>query len=199
MSNSLQQGCDSVPSDYFDFIIGPLEELLQDQTRQLTDILEQLAILAVRFQRSYVEAFDIDWTQEFQTEVIFFERLCHMSSLQLAHLLTKSDIETFRSLRPQDILDHNEGVSNGPVRKVGMRWNRLCEAVQECVTTNYELGHSVDRLAEVNTFHPSPVQLLIMTTATIFCKELQLTRCCNMRSKSGFLLRTSSTVVVQIR
>ena len=171
MSNSLQQGCDSVPTDYFEFIIRPLEKLLQDQTRQLTDILEQLAILAVRFRRSYVEAVDIDWTQEFQTDVIFFERLCHMSSLQLAHFLTKSDIETFRTLRPQDILDHNQGVSNGPVRKVGMHWNRLCEAVQECVTTNYELGHSVGRLAEVNTFDPSPVQFADYDYSNYFLQE----------------------------
>ncbi len=149
MSNSLHQGLGSSPSHNLDFIVEPLQKLLQDQTRQLTDILEQLAILAIRFQRRYLDAMDIDWTQELRTDVTFFENLRHMSSLQLCNLMTGSDEMLFRKLCKQDIIDHYEGIGNDRVTKVGVRWDNLCRAVQECVLVDRQLGHSVTKLAEV--------------------------------------------------
>ncbi|KAI9702750.1 MAG: hypothetical protein M1836_007964 [Candelina mexicana] len=137
------------PHHTLDFIVQPLQQLLQDQTRQLTDILEQLAVLAVRFKHSYVDAVEIDWMQQFRTEVTFFEHLRHMSSMQLANLMTNSDVELFRKLRPQDIIDHAKGINNNQVKELGMRWNRLCEVVQECVIANSQLVHSISKVAEV--------------------------------------------------
>jgi len=154
VSTSLQQAHGSVaksdmPHHTLAFIVRPLQQLLQDETRQLTDVLEHLALLAVRFKHSYVDAVDIDWMQEFRTEATFFEHLRHMSSLQLANLMTNSDVESFRQLRPQDIIDHARGIDNNQVKELGVVWNRLCEVVQECVIANRQLGRSVGKVAQV--------------------------------------------------
>ena len=149
MSNSLHQGISTSPSHSLDFIVEPLQKLLKDTTRQLSDILEQLAILAIRFQHFYIEPVDIDWTQDFQTDVTFFEHLRHMSSLQLCNLMTGSDEELFRKLCRQDIIDNSEGIKNERIIKIGVRWNKLCRTVQECVIVDRQMGHSIGKLAEV--------------------------------------------------
>jgi len=72
--------------------------------------------------------------------------------------MTNSDEELFRKLCKQDIIDHSEGIENERVTKVGVQWDKLCEAVQECVIVDRQLGHSIVKLAEVCRSGPFLVQ-----------------------------------------
>ncbi len=171
MSNSLHQGLSNSPSQSLDFIVEPLQKLLQDQTQQLTDILGQLAILAIRFQQGYLDVVDIDWTQELRTEVTFFKNLRHMSSLELCNLMTNSDELLFRTLCKQDIIDRYEGIENANATEIGVRWDKLCRAVQECVLVDRQLGHSIAKLAQVCRLGPYLVQSADHDGSTYFLRK----------------------------
>lgn len=146
MSNTLHQGLSKPPSHTINFIVEPLQKLLQDRSRQPTDILDHLTIVDLRFKQCYVNAVHIDWTQELRTDVTFWEDLRYMSSRQLYDLRTRSDEELFRILCEKDIINYSK---NERVAVVSARWNKLCRDVWEYVIIDRRLGCYIRELAEV--------------------------------------------------
>lgn len=86
--------------------------------------------------------------------------------------MTNSDEELFRRLCKQDIIDYSEGIDNERVTKVGVRWDRLCRAVQECLIVNRRLGHSIGKLAEVCSSGSFLVQSADHDGSAYFLREI---------------------------
>lgn len=151
VSNSIQLhqstsiGGYSEPILEIDFIVEPLQELLETQDRPVTDILQQLAVLAVRFQRDYQWEEEIDWTQKFRTDTEFFRCIRGTSPSQLADSISECDLKAFRNLGPQSIIYQDD-----QLKSLALRWNRLSQEVLECVVASRQLGHKIADLAAVS-------------------------------------------------
>ena len=129
-SHHLYRGIASQPN--LEFIYGPLRDLFA-VPRDLTTILKQFAVLEARFERSYLQEEEINWTHNFDTNTDFFDRASAtaMSPQDLAKFLTASDLNAFKSLCPESIINYAEDESLQHMHK---RWNKLCQAAQESIT-----------------------------------------------------------------
>ena len=134
---------DALPQPNLDFILGPLRALPR---RNAVEILEQHAVLEVRFRRSFLYAHDIDWTRRFQTNVNLFNRVTKMPAQDLADQLTDSDLTAFRSLAPQSVIDEDVRF-----QQLNRRWDRQCLAISEILMTHRHLIHKVMDVCQVNS------------------------------------------------
>ncbi|KAG2421412.1 hypothetical protein HFD88_005387 [Aspergillus terreus] len=114
----------------FEFIAGPIQRLFTDLSPSLTDILKVLAVLSVRFQRTYVHAREMDWTRPFNVGFSFLEDLLAATSAKdFARTLTATDEGVFGKLTVQSILDE-DAVTTG----ILTQWEHLSLDVWECCT-----------------------------------------------------------------
>ena len=147
VSHSLQQLCNaSDPYQVLDFILGPIKELFVTNNRSLIHTLKRLAILAVRFEDTVVNAVSVDWTSPFSTNFSFLEEIENRTSEELAISVTDADYIHFNNLCPQDFLNH----SNGRRQQIGRLWQTLSSDIKECVIADRLLGSVVGRVARVS-------------------------------------------------
>lgn len=124
------------PETHFAFIIEPLREVLS-QHRALSDILQQLDALSVRFKRHYSDEF-IDWKQRWDILTPFLDLLRDSDTPVIS--TTRSDLLEFDKLKSLATLHGQikwnlncKSLSwNVHLQSLGVRWNSLCFAVEEC-------------------------------------------------------------------
>lgn len=122
------------PTVDFAFILNPLQKVLS-QHEPVSRIMQQLDILAVRFQRHYSDHF-LDRQRAFDIDTPLLTLLDQ--PIASAVLRTGDDLKEFRKLEDIDFssFGHDEGMiplsENMLLKSLGARWNSLCEAVEEC-------------------------------------------------------------------
>ena len=127
------------------FIYDPLRGLVRNQHRDLVGILKHLAVLETRFHRQYLRVEETDWTCDFDTDTDFFDRLATMSPRDLAGFLTESDLDVFRLLDPQSIIDE------GPhLQHMHRQWNKRCLTAQESIIVEIYLSARLADLAQAS-------------------------------------------------
>ncbi len=138
-----------------ELIYGSLRHIARNQHENLIGTLKRLAVLEVRFHRKYLREEEMDWTREFDTTTEFFDNITTMSPRELADSLTYSDIEEFRLLRPQNIIN-----GDSYLQHLHRQWNRRCQAAQECLAVGTRPSTLLTALAKASIFLPFGLKLL---------------------------------------
>lgn len=126
-------------------VYGPLRDLVRNQQGNLIGTLKHLAVLEARFQRRYLREEEMDWTCDFDTNTEFFDRITTMSPRDLAGFLTESDLEPFRLLNPENIINGDPHLQN-----IHRQWDRRCHAVQESIAAESYLTTRLVDLAQAS-------------------------------------------------
>ncbi|KAK1144883.1 hypothetical protein N8T08_004896 [Aspergillus melleus] len=114
----------------FEFIAGSIQELIKEHPPSLTAVLKVLSVLAVRYQRVYIHARDMNWFQPFDINYTFFEDLTEsISAVDFARTLTNADVRSFTVLTEQGLTDNDTAVAN-----LVSKWDDLSTVVWECCT-----------------------------------------------------------------
>ena len=151
VSESLRQvqshcpNLDVAPQPDLGFIYSPLRDLFRDHHQGLTGNLIKLAVLEARFQRQYSPEEKIDWTQSFNTNTDLFDSVTTLTPQDLADSLTESDEIAFESLHPRDIIREDSNF-----RHLHVRWNKLCQAVEEIIAVDGGLSPPLADLAKAS-------------------------------------------------
>ncbi len=128
-----------------ELVYGPLRDLVRNQHGNLVGTLKHLAVLEARFKRRYLREEEMDWTCDFDTNTEFFDRVTTMSPQALAGFLTESDIEAFRLLDPQNIIN-----GDSHLQDMHRQWDRRCQAVQESIAAESYLTARLVDLAQAS-------------------------------------------------
>lgn len=128
------------PRPDLSFIIEPLRTFIEHQDRTLKALLKHLAVLEIRFRRSYIDE-EVDWTRRFRTEAPFLELITKITPHELGSSLTDDDQLIFRPLSLESIVNQD-----CRLQSLNHRWNELFEAVVECAVVE---SHYIGALAKV--------------------------------------------------
>ncbi|KAL4884729.1 hypothetical protein BJY04DRAFT_169827 [Aspergillus karnatakaensis] len=111
----------------FDFIAAPIQRLFTEFTPVLASVLKVLAVLGIRFERTYLHSPEMNWTRPFSVGFSFLEDIITSTSTDdLARALTSADEREFGKLIEDQIFDH--GVAN----RLAIAWEVLSTDVWEC-------------------------------------------------------------------
>jgi hypothetical protein len=135
-----------MPQPDLGFILYPLREFFRHQHRNVVAVLKQLAVLEVRFRRSYSRVEDIDWTRHFRTNINLFKGINKIPSQELADLLTDRDSIAFLTLSPQSIISNDARFQH-----MNSQWNRLCLAALEFLIAYSHLSLIVADICKVSS------------------------------------------------
>ncbi|KAL9075870.1 MAG: hypothetical protein Q9161_001263 [Pseudevernia consocians] len=147
---------DAQPQPNFEFILGPLRALPR---RNAVEMLEQHAVLEVRFRRSYLNPQDTDWTRRFRTDVDLFNCVTKMPAQDLADQLTDGDLTAVRSLAPQSVIDEGDRF-----QQMNRRWDDQCLAISEFLIIHRHLIHKGINVCEMTSM---PFRLIHQLTSMI--------------------------------
>jgi hypothetical protein len=128
-------------SDALKIITRPLEELV-NKDQPLSETLEQLAVLDIRFNKRY--AFDIDWTSTSEIDTSLYDMLKTLKTRDLVRVLNASDVDRVRQLTVKGIMQHDEAC-----KEIGRQWDLLCQAVSERLCLSPSSVHKFLVCAEV--------------------------------------------------
>lgn len=143
---SNQSITDPQPPQY-ESTIRQLQDWLGRLHQDAVTALRELAVLDVRYQHLYLGEAEIDWSERFEMDVDFFQLVITTSPQELADTLTDLDVKEFPSLHRE--LDDN--IVKGPqLQHVNRRWNKLCKAAQESVTSEEHLSSPIADLAKAS-------------------------------------------------
>ncbi|KAA6413106.1 MAG: hypothetical protein FRX48_02850 [Lasallia pustulata] len=107
-------------------------------------MLEQHAVLEVRFRRSYLNPQDTDWTRRFRTDVDLFNCVTKMPAQDLADQLTDGDLTAFRSLAPQSVIDEGDRF-----QQMNRRWDDQCLAISKFLIIHRHLIHKAINVCQL--------------------------------------------------
>ena len=125
------------------------------KNQSLIETLKRLAILAVQFEETVVEAVHVNWTKPLSTEFSFLEDINRMDLKQMAISIMKADTVCFNHLCVQDFLEHE----NGPRKDIGRIWQTLSSDIKACVIADRGLGPVIGQVAKIN--EPQCMNLVI--------------------------------------
>lgn len=127
-SNNTDLSTESGPA--FEFIADPIQRLFKDLPPSLTSILKVLAVLGVRFQRTYVHTREMSWTKQFNVAFSFLEDvLAATSPSDFSRTLMSADEAIFGKLTVQGIME-----MDAVTKKIITQWDMLSLDVWECCT-----------------------------------------------------------------
>ncbi|KAL2808390.1 hypothetical protein BJX63DRAFT_35459 [Aspergillus granulosus] len=111
----------------FAFIAAPIQRLFRDLPQNLTSILKVLCVLGIRFERTYLHAREMKWSQPFSIVFFFLEDILNSTSAtDFARTLTTADEREFAGLIDQGTFDENLA------HRISVRWEKLSIDVWEC-------------------------------------------------------------------
>ena len=149
-------------------ICGPLRDLIQNQPGNLVRILKHLEVLEARFQRQYLQEEEMDWTCDFDTSTDFFDCVTTISPRNFAGFLTESDLDAFRLLDPQNIIN-----GDSYLQHMHRQWNRRCQAAQESIAAESYLSARLVDLAQASTsFDVDTLRMLTPQSGITYHTEL---------------------------
>lgn len=156
------------PGPAFEFIAGSIQELIKDHPPSLTALLKLLSVLAVRYQRVYIHARDMDWRRPFDIDHTFFEDLTEaISAVDFARTLTNADMRSFAVLTEQGIGD------NADMASLVTKWDDLSIVVWECCTALPQFIGTIQECVQVYLlfFNPSSSILTLISQALFLIRN----------------------------
>jgi hypothetical protein len=111
----------------FAFIAIPIQQLFETRSSSLSTIFKALSVLAVRFQKTYIQSSKMNWFEPFETSLPLLEDCLSASATDFAAALTQTDKCLFNRL-PRGT--HTE--EDAMVLEALIHWQRLIDSVREC-------------------------------------------------------------------
>ncbi|KAL4863783.1 hypothetical protein BDV12DRAFT_22373 [Aspergillus spectabilis] len=111
----------------FEFFAAPVQRLFIELPPILASVLKVLAVLGIRFQRTYLHSQEMNWFRPFSVSFSFLEDVLNSRSPEdFARNMTSADEEGFASLIEEGSFDHS--VAN----RLAVQWEALSIGVWEC-------------------------------------------------------------------
>jgi hypothetical protein len=111
----------------FAFISTPIQQLFKTRSSSLSTIFKVLSVLAVRFQRTYIQSSKMDWFEPFETSLPLLEDCLSSSATDFAEALTQTDNCLFDGLSRGTHIEEDALLSEALIH-----WQRLRNSVREC-------------------------------------------------------------------
>jgi len=94
-----------IPQPCHQIILNELKAFFTRQHLNHIAAIRQLAVLELRFQRMFLNEKEVDWSQQFWSNVDFFEQITTTSTTKIVDLLTKLDLKKLRLVPSQEFID----------------------------------------------------------------------------------------------
>ncbi|CAG8129307.1 unnamed protein product [Penicillium nalgiovense] len=111
----------------FAFISTPIQQLFKTRSSSLSTIFKVLSVLAVRFQKTYIQSPKMNWFEPFETSLPLLEDCLSSSATDFAEALTQTDKCLFDGLSRGTHIEEDAMLSEPLIH-----WQRLSNSVLEC-------------------------------------------------------------------